>query len=137
MQLSCGQGFRLGGTNHKELFSVEILIVDLVQALVDLVQALNALVLAHVDLVQALIAVVQAFIDLVQALVALVQVHPPQGGLTCVVRRQVVVGPGSGLIGAVWWVFVRGVRWKQVCYIQVVHGLGVRWTESVISRPKG
>ena len=28
---------------------------------------------------------------------------------------EVVVGPGSGLVGAVLWVFVRGVRWKQVC----------------------
>ena len=63
---------------------------------------------AHVDLVQALIA-------LVQALVALVQAHPPQGGLIWVVRRQVVVGPGSRLVGAVWSVFVREVRWKQVC----------------------
>ena len=50
-----------------------------------------------------------------------------------VVRRQVVMVPGSGLVGAVWWVFVRGVRWKQVCYTQVVHGLGVGLDESVIS----
>ena len=34
--------------------------------------------------------------------------------------KEVVVGPGSGLVGAVWWVFVRGVRWKQVCYLQAV-----------------
>ena len=38
---------------------------------------------------------------LVQALVALVQAHPPQGGLIWVVRRQVVVGPGSGFVGVV------------------------------------
>ena len=34
-------------------------------------------------------------------IVALVQAHPPQGGLISVVRRQVVVRPGSGLVGAV------------------------------------
>ena len=46
-----------------------------------------------------------------------------------------IVGPGSGLVGAVWFVFVRGVRWKQVCYSQVVHGLGVGLNESVASGP--
>ena len=82
---------------------VRILIVSLVQALVDLVQALVALVQAHGNLVQALVvAVVQAHVDLVQALVTLVQAHPPQGGLISVARRQVVVGPGYGLVGAVW-----------------------------------
>ena len=75
-----------------ELCSRRILIVFLVQALVDLIQALVALVQARVDIV-------------VQALDALVQTHPPQGGLVWVVRRQVVVGPGSGLVGAVWLVF--------------------------------
>ena len=78
------------------------MIVSLVQALVDLVQALVALVQAHGNLVQALVAVVQAHVDLVQALVTLVQAHPPQGGLISVARRQVVVGPGYGLVGAVW-----------------------------------
>ena len=53
------------------------------------------------------------------------------------VRRQVVVGPGSGLVGAVWLVFVRGVRGKQVCYVQVVRGLCVRLDESIVSGPKG
>ena len=60
----------------------------------------------------------------------LVQAHPPQRGLIWVVRRQFVVGPGSRLVGAVWSVFVRGVRWKQVCFLQVVD-------ESVVSVPKG
>ena len=41
------------------------------------------------------------------------------------VRRQVVVGPGLGLIVSVWAVFVRGVRREQVCFSQVVCGLGV------------
>ena len=50
---------------------------------------------------------------------------------------EVVVGPGSGLVGAVLWVFVRGVRWKQVCYSQVVRGLGVVLDESVVSGQKG
>ena len=44
---------------------------------------------------------VQAHVDLVQGLVALVQAHPPLGGLIRVVKRQVVVWPGSGLVGAV------------------------------------
>ena len=65
MKISRGQGFRLRGTNRKELLVIRVLVVALVQALVDLVQA-------HVDLVQAL--------------VALVQTHPPQGGLIWVVR---------------------------------------------------
>ena len=107
MKLSSGQGFHLRGRNHEELFSMKVLVQ------------------AHVDLVQSLVARVQAHVDLVQALVALVQVHPPQGGLIWVVCRQVVVGPGFGLVGAVWLVFVRGVKWKQVCYSQVVCGLGV------------
>ena len=125
-----------------ELCLVRILIVSLVQAVVDLVQALVALVQAHVDFVQAhvdfvqtLVALVQAHVDLIQTLVALVQAHPPQGGLIWVIRRQVVVGPGSGLAGAIRLVFVRGVRWKQVCYLQVVRGLGVgsvRLDESVV-----
>ena len=38
---------------------------------------------------------------LVQALVDLVQTHPSQGGLIWVVRKQVIVGPGSGWVGAV------------------------------------
>ena len=41
------------------------------------------------------------------------------------VSRQVVVGLDLVLIGSVWSVFVRGVRREQVCYSQVVHGLGV------------
>ena len=94
-KLSRSQVFRLSITNLEELLAIRVL---------------------DVALVQALVALVQAHVDLVQALVALVQVHPPQGGLILVVWRQVVVEPGSGLVGAVWWVFVRGVRWKQVCY---------------------
>ena len=94
------------------LHSVRILIVSLVQDFVDLVRALVVHVQAYVDLVQALVTLVQAHDDLVQALVTLVQAHPPQGGLISVARRQVVVGPGYGLVGAVWWVvFVRGVNW--------------------------
>ena len=54
-----------------------------------------------VALVQALADLDKAHVDLVQALVALVQTHPPQGGLIWLVRRQVVMGPGSGLVGAV------------------------------------
>ena len=50
-KLSRSQGFRLRGTNREELHSVRVLIVALVQALVDLVQALDALVRVHVDLV--------------------------------------------------------------------------------------
>ena len=53
------------------------------------------------------------------------------------VMRQVVVEPGSGVVGVVWWVFVRGLRWKQVCYLQVVCGLGVGLDASVVSGPKG
>ena len=53
---------------------------------------------------------VQARVDLVQALVALVQTHPSQGELIWLVRRQVAMGTGSGLVGAVWLVFERGVR---------------------------
>ena len=86
---------RLRGTNHVELRLVRILIVSLV------------------DLVQALVTFVQALVDLVQNLVVLVHAHSPQGGL---IRRQVTVRPGSVLVGAVCWVFMRGVRWKQVCY---------------------
>ena len=67
--------------------SVIILIVNLVQALA--------------DLIKALVALFQADDDLVQALVALVQAHPSQGGLIWVVRRQVEGGPGSWLVGAV------------------------------------
>ena len=75
-KLSRSQGFRLRGTNRKELLLKRVL--------------------------------VQAHVDLIQTLVALVQAHPPQGGLIWMVKRQVVVGPGSGLVGAVWTVFVRG-----------------------------
>ena len=50
-KLSCSQGFRLHDTNHVELHSVRVLIIALVQTLVDLVQALDALVWVHVDLV--------------------------------------------------------------------------------------
>ena len=103
-----------------EIRSVRFLIVSLVQALV--------------ALVQALVALLQAYVDLVQALSALVQAQPPQRGLIWVVRRQVVVGPESGLVVAVWWVFV---RWKQVCYLQVVCELGVGFDKSVVTRPRG
>ena len=97
-KLSLSQGFRLRGRNQEELLLMRVL----VQAHVDLVQAFVALVQAHVDLVQALVALfVQAHVDLVQVLVALVQANPPQGGLIGVVSRQVVVGPGFGLVGAV------------------------------------
>ena len=68
---------------------------------------------------------IHVLVDLVQVLVDLVQAHSPPGGLQLVVSRQVVVGPILGLIGSVWSVFVRGVRRKQVCYSQFVHGLGV------------
>ena len=50
-KLSHSQGFCLHGTNCVELHSVRVLIVALVQALVDLVQALEVLVWVHVDLV--------------------------------------------------------------------------------------
>ena len=56
MTISRSQGFRLRGTNRKELLVIRVLVVALVQALADLDKA-------HVDLVQAL--------------VALVQTHPP------------------------------------------------------------
>ena len=85
--LSRSHGFRLCGTNREELHAIRVLVVALVQALV--------------ALVQALVAIVQAHVDLIQAFVALVQAHPPQGGLIWLVRRQVVMGPGSGLVGAV------------------------------------
>ena len=60
-----------------------------------------------VALVQAHVALVQTLVALVQALVALVQAHPLQGGL-------IWVGPGSGLVGAVWWVF-KSTQIKQAC----------------------
>ena len=66
-KLSRSQGFRLYGTNRVELHSVRFLIVALVQALDDLVHALDVLDRVHVDLFQALVALFQA--------------HPPQGGL--------------------------------------------------------
>ena len=47
------------------------------------------------------------------------------------------MGPGSGLVGAVWWVFVRGVSWKQVCYLQVLRELGVGLDESVVLGQRG
>ena len=34
-------------------------------------------------------------------------------------------------------VFMRGLRWKLVCYLQVVHGLEVGLDESVVQVPKG
>ena len=43
-KLSRSQGFLLPGTNLVELHLVRVLIVALVQALVDLIQALDALV---------------------------------------------------------------------------------------------
>ena len=46
------------------------------------------------------VALVQALVVLVQTLVALVQAHPTLGGLIWVVKRQVVVGPGSGSVCA-------------------------------------
>ena len=50
-KLSRSRGFRLHGRDRVELYSVRVLIVALVQALVDLVQALDSLVWVHVDLV--------------------------------------------------------------------------------------
>ena len=47
------------------------------------------------------------------------------------------MGPGSGLVGAVWSLFVSGMRWKKVCYLQVVCGLGVGLDKSVVSGTKG
>ena len=43
-KLSRSQGFRLRGTNRKELLAIRVQVVALVQALVALVQALVALV---------------------------------------------------------------------------------------------
>ena len=40
-------------------------------------------------------------VDLLQALFALFQALNAQGGLKWMVRRQVVVGPWTGLVGAV------------------------------------
>ena len=54
-----------------------------------------------VALVQALDALVWVHVDLAKALVALFQAHPHQEGLIWTVSRQVVLGPGAGLIGAV------------------------------------
>ena len=71
------------------------------------------------------------------ALVALVQAHPPQGGLIWVVRRQVVVGPGSGLVGAVWWLFMRGVSRGQVCYLHVCEGWGWGWMNLLYPGQRG
>ena len=76
-------------------------------------------------MVLSLVALVNVPVDLVQVLVDLVQANSPKGGLQSVVSRQVVVGPILGLVGSGWSVFVRGVRWKEVCYSQVVRGLGV------------
>ena len=90
------------------------------------------LVQSHVDRVWALVALVQAPVDLVPALVNLFQAHPPQGGLISVVGRQVVVGPGAGLVGAVWSVFVIGVRRKQVFYFHVGGRVGCIWAKGVI-----
>ena len=70
------------------------------------------------------VVLVQVPVVLVQVIVDLVQAHLPQGRLILVVSSQVVVGPGLGLIGFVWSVFVRGVRRNQVCNSQVARGLG-------------
>ena len=73
-------------------------------------------------LVRTLVALVQAPVDLVQA-------HPPQGRLIWVVSRQDVVGPGFGLIGAVWWVFAReGFLFTGCAWV----GVGL-----VVSVPRG
>ena len=64
-------------------------------------------------------------------LVDLVQAHLPQGGLILVVNRQGVAGPGLGLIGSVWLVFVKGVRRNQVCNSQVVRKVGCIRAERV------
>ena len=113
-KISCSQGFGLLSTNCEELLLMRVLVQG------------------HVELVQALVALVQAHVDLVLA-------QPPQGGLIWMVRRQIVevVGSGSGLVGAVWLVFVSGVRGKKVCYLQVVNGLGVGLDEPVVLGPKG
>ena len=55
-----------------------------------------------VALVQVLFDLVQVLVDLVQVHVDLVQAQPPQRGLIWLVRRQVLVRPGSGLVGTVW-----------------------------------
>ena len=89
---------------------------------------------SFVDLVWALVVLVQAPADLVQIFVDLVQAHLSQGVLISVISRQVVVRPGLGLIGSVWSVLVRWVRRKQVYNAQVVSGLGVRL---VVSGLKG
>ena len=86
---------------------------------------------------QAHVELVQAHVNLVHDLVALVQAHPTQGGLIWVVRRKVVMGPGSGSVGAVWLVFVRVMWLKQVCNLQVVCGLGVGLDKSVVLGTKG
>ena len=83
-KLSCSQGFHLCGTNRQYLLAIRVLVVALVQALFALVQT-------HVDLVQALVALVQA-----------------QGGLIWVVRRQAVVGRGSGCMNLSG---KKGVKW--------------------------
>ena len=74
-KLSRSQGFRLRGTNREELLSIRVIVQ------------------AHVDVVQALVALFQVHVDLVQALVALVQAHLPPEGLIWVVMGQFVVGP--------------------------------------------
>ena len=51
LKLSRSQGFCLHGTNCVELHLVRVLILALVQAIVDMVQAIDALVWVHVDLV--------------------------------------------------------------------------------------
>ena len=61
-------------------------------------------------MVRALVVLVQAPAHLVLVLVDLVQAHLSQRGVISVVSRQVGMGPGLGLIGSVWSVFVRGVR---------------------------
>ena len=50
---------------------------------------------------EELLAIRVLVVALVQALVALVQAYFAQGELIWLVRRQVVVGPGSGLVGSV------------------------------------
>ena len=47
------------------------------------------------------------------------------------------MGPGFGLVGAIGLVFVREMRGKQVCYLQVVRRLWVGLDESVVSGPNG
>ena len=46
-------------------------------------------------------------------------------------------GKETGCSGArIWvgWSCVRGVRWKQVCFLQVMHGLGVGLDNSVVTK---